>query len=259
MIQSVRGSRDGPLALDECHVLADALGDTPETVIAAHVLKLGLCKAYVAGTPSGFNAAIVQATDLPTEPQGFGSDSQILWELLKRVEGWDCILVDTERAPDLGELIERERNVPVRYLNDVYHLLTEPVPTFLDKTVCLLTESDVELLGTVPHEFRVGFWGSAEALLAEGIVAGAVIDGQVVATAFAAAYSEHYAEIGVYTHPDFRSRGLATAAASLVVKHVQESGRTRPGAREKTISPRFVSRESWGSLKCQNRHLSFQK
>jgi len=34
-----------PLDAKRCYVLADALGDTPETVISVHSLKRGLCKA----------------------------------------------------------------------------------------------------------------------------------------------------------------------------------------------------------------------
>jgi hypothetical protein len=84
MFQPASDSSRGPLDPEDCRVLGDALDDIPENVIAVHVLKRGLCKAYMAGTPRQFKAAIVQAVDLPAEPQGFGSDSQILWELLRR-------------------------------------------------------------------------------------------------------------------------------------------------------------------------------
>jgi hypothetical protein len=179
----------------------------------------------MAGTPKRFKGVMVQAVDMPAEPQGFGSDPQILWELLKCVEGWDCVLVDTAMAAPLGELIEKESNVPVRYLAGIYHILTKPAVTFEDKTVRLLTKADIGLLDAIPHGFKVGFWGSTQALLEHSIMVGAVIEDRVVTTASADAYSEKYAEIGVYTHPDFRCRGLVTAAASLLVKHLQTSGR----------------------------------
>jgi predicted GNAT family acetyltransferase len=57
-------------------------------------------------------------------------------------------------------------------------------------------------------------------------VASAIVSGQIVATALTAACSERYAEVGVFTEEAFRGRGFATAAASLVVQHVQETGRT---------------------------------
>ena len=62
----------------QCRVLADALGDTPETVISVHALRRGLCKAYVAGNPSRFQGVIIRAHHLPTEPTGFGADPEAL-------------------------------------------------------------------------------------------------------------------------------------------------------------------------------------
>jgi GNAT superfamily N-acetyltransferase len=178
----------------------------------------------MAGTPRQFKAFMVQAIDMPAEPQGFGSDPRILWKLLKLVEGWECVLVDTEIAVPLGELVERESKVPVRYLDGIHHLLAKPVVTFEDKSVRLLNKADIGLLNDIPYEFTTGFWGSVQAALEHGLMVGAVIDDRVVATALAGAYSDKYAEIGVYTHPDFRSRGLVTAASSLLVKHIQASG-----------------------------------
>jgi GNAT superfamily N-acetyltransferase len=212
------------LNLAGCRALADVLGDRPETVVAVHVLEHGLCKAYVAGTPSQFTGAILPAT-LPGEPVGFGADPQVLWELLKMIEGSHCVLVDAGCASDLGNLIEKECGSPVRCVDDVYHTVTAPVPTFRHHAVRLLTEADVGLLQAIPSEFRAGFWGSPRALLAEGIVAGAVMAGEVVARALTAARSRRYADLAVYTRDEFRRRGLATAAA-LVARRVQQAGQT---------------------------------
>jgi len=104
-----------PLDPKGCRVLADALGDTPETVISVHLLRRGLCRAYIAGDSSRFDGAIIQADALPNEPTGFGSDPEVLWELLKSVQGWDCVDVASECAIPLGALIEREMGVRVRY------------------------------------------------------------------------------------------------------------------------------------------------
>jgi GNAT superfamily N-acetyltransferase len=233
-----------PLDLEACRALSDALGDTPETVISVHLLRRGTCKAYVAGDPSRFDGAIVQANDFPTEPTGFGPDPDILWELLKAVEGWDCILVDSERAPLLGRIIKREMGVGVRYLDDVCHILSRPVATFPHQVVRQLTLSDLELLESAPPELRASCWGSTRALLAEGIVASAIVAGRVVATALTAAISDRCADVGVYTHPDFRRQGLATAAASIVAQRVQESGRTPVwGAGEHNVASLRVARK----------------
>lgn len=48
--------------------LADALGDSPETVIPVHILRQGLCLAWVAGDPDRPVAAVIQSTYLMDEP-----------------------------------------------------------------------------------------------------------------------------------------------------------------------------------------------
>lgn len=215
-----------PLDLAACRVLADALGDTPETVIAAHALRRGLCRAYVAGQPAGFDGAVVQADFAPTEPTGFGSDPHVLWRLLRAVEGWDCVDVDAAGAPALGEIIQREMGVGVRYYGDIYYTLTRPAARFYHLLVRRLTLADLTLLEAAPRELQGAGFGSPRGLLTEGVVAGAVVEGRVVAIAHTSSYSERHADVGVFTHPGWRGRGLATAAAALVVRQVQAAGRT---------------------------------
>jgi RimJ/RimL family protein N-acetyltransferase len=207
-------------------VLAAALGDTPETVQSVHMLRRGLCKAWLAGEPSRFGAAILQATDWPQEPTGFGSDPALLWQLLQQIDGWTCILVESGCAPALAEILAAELGCRTRLLDDVAHVLTAPAPVIRHPEVRRLTMADLELFQSAPLELRAGLWPSPRELLAGGIVACAVLAGQIVATALTAACSDRYAEIGVYTRQAVRGRGYATAAASLVVRAAQESGRT---------------------------------
>lgn len=217
-------ARFQPADRHHCRLLADALGDTPETVIAVHLLTRGLCHAYVAGNPARFEGAIVQATDLPTEPTAFGDDPDVLWALLRGMRGWTCVNVARALAPALGAIIEERLATPVRYLDDVYHVLHTPVAAFPQPSVRLLTSVDLPLLRAAPPAIQAGGFGSAQALLAEGIVAGAVIDGRLVATAHTAARSVRHADLGVATLPDWRGRGLATSAAALVARAVQAAG-----------------------------------
>jgi GNAT superfamily N-acetyltransferase len=207
-------------------VLASALGDTPETVHSVHILRRGLCNAYVAGEAARFDAAILQAVDWPQEPTGFGADPATLWDLLQQVEGWTCILVDSGCAQALAAIIEAELGCRTRFLDDVTHLLTVPVRVVPDQAVRRLAISDLDLLRSAPLELRAGLWPGPRDLLAEGIVACAVVSGEIVATALTAACTDCYADIGVYTREDVRSRGYATATASLVAREVQKGGRT---------------------------------
>src|SRR5690348_3091471 len=89
-----------------CNLLADSLGDTPETVIAVHLLRRGLARAYVAGSPTHYAGALVQAIADPGEPIGFGADAAALWDLLQAAQGWFCVEVTRECARALGPLVE---------------------------------------------------------------------------------------------------------------------------------------------------------
>ena len=224
--QSARSGFYPPLDSQGCRVLADALGDGPETVLSVHLLRRGLCRAYVAGDPSRFNGAIVQASDSPAEPMGFGSDPEALWELLKTVHGWDCVNVASECATALGEIIEGEMGVRVRYYGDIYHVLSKPVSSFQNAAVRQLTLADLKLLESAPIEVQGSGFGSPRGLLAEGVVACAVASGSIVSIAHTSARSNHHAEIGVFTLEEWRGRGFATAAAAIVAQRVQEAGQT---------------------------------
>lgn len=204
--------------------LADSLGEDPQTVMALHLLRRDLCDVYLMGRPPSFDAAIIQSHDLPGEPLAFGSDPAAIWTVLHDLPGWVCINVIPAVAPNLRDLIEREMGMPVRTLDDIYSVLRKPVRSFGDTQVRLLDRSDLRLLETAPLELGIGGFGSPECLLNEGLVACAVVEGQIVAEAHSSARTIHYAEIGVATLENWRGRELATAAASLVARAIQQSG-----------------------------------
>jgi RimJ/RimL family protein N-acetyltransferase len=84
---------------------------------------------------------------------------------------------------------------------------------------------DLTLLENLPHEAQpIGFWGDLRTSLTEGLVAGAIIESELVATSFVAARGQRYVDIGVYVLENYRRRGLATAAASLLARSVQSDG-----------------------------------
>jgi GNAT superfamily N-acetyltransferase len=200
------------------------LGDTPYTIISNQLLRRGLCKAYVAGNAGQFDGAIIQARDFPEEPSGFGEDPLVLWELLKSVDGWTCVWTSAQCAPLLGRLIETEIGAEVRYLDDVCCAMTHPAPTFKNPAVRLLTIADLTMLEAAAPELRASCYANTRDLLENGIVACAVIDGEVVATALAAARSDRFAEVGVFTAEPYRGRGFSTAASALVCAQAQADG-----------------------------------
>jgi hypothetical protein len=109
--------------LDEegCNTLCRILGDSPETVIAVHLLRRGLCSAYAAGKPTRPDAFVIRPSRLIEEPMAFGSDALAIWRVLQGLPGWICVNVDSEIARRLGPVMRAQLGRPVRYLGDVYH------------------------------------------------------------------------------------------------------------------------------------------
>ena len=213
------------LTSQECLVLADVIGDTPMTVIAASRLKHGMCDAYIAGTLPDVTAALVFDAFCPEEPCGFGTDADALWQLLKATNGWGCIGVDTACAEPLGRLMEADTNKSIRYHGDVYHALLEPVHCYPQANVRRLALEDTDVLAKAPAEVQGNGYKTHEAMLTDGIAAGAVVDGNIVAIAHTYAENDLHADIGVSTVAQWREKGFATAAASLVAEEIQARGK----------------------------------
>ena len=213
----------------ERHKVADALGDTPETVIPAHLLRRGLADAYVAGSIPEFDAVVVQSHPRLEEPWCFGSDASSLWELLSQLTGWDQRRMSPNvphyLAAPLSSLIQQETNLRVRQYGDVYHTLTRQVNGFIAPEVRQLEMRDVDLVSEFrrdPH--RLGF-KTFEDLLANGLAAGAVVDGELVSIAHTNAVTAEYGDVGVFTDDAWRGMGFATASASIVARGIQDLGR----------------------------------
>ena len=210
----------------ELPALARALGDSPETAVPVHRFMRAACSAYIVGEPARFEAAVVLMKDDKGEVQGFGEDPKALWSILEPLEGWRVVAVSRTVGPKLGALIRASTGSRVAYYGDVYHTLTRPAVKHSHPDVRLLTVDDRALFDGIPDDLKPGMRGDVEIVLNEGFVAGAVVDGRVVSVAHTNAITERYADIGVFTHEDHRNRGYSTAAAALVARAIQKSGRT---------------------------------
>ena len=214
----------------ERDILADALGDTPETALPAHYLRRGLADAYVAGTAPCFDGVIVRSHSLPGEPWCFGEDPSAVWELLRPLNGRDLRgmspNVSPELARPLASLMEKENGLQVHHYGDIYHTLTEPVEGFAVPEVRPLNLGDAGLLAAYRNNPRGMGFATLEDLLANGLAAGAVVRSRLVALAHTNAVTASYGDIGVVTDEAWRGMGFASAAASIVAHRIQERGLT---------------------------------
>ena len=218
---------NGPVQLspDDLSKFARVLGDSFETAIEVHRMMRGSCVAYVVGELTRFEAAIVHLQEDRGEMQGFGENPEALWSILEALEGWRAVEVSASVAPKLGALIRASTGSRVAYYGDVYHTLTRPAAAHPHPDVRLLSVDDRALFDGVPDDLKPGMRGDVEIVLREGFVAGAVVDDRLVSSAHTNAITERYADIGVFTHQDFRNRGYSTSAASIVAAAIQKSGR----------------------------------
>jgi hypothetical protein len=193
-----------------------------------HRLRRGIAHAYVAGTAAAPGAAVVQSRFLMEEPALYGDDPALAWTVLKRVPGWTAVNAGYGIAPKLAALIEADTGKACVLIEELYYTLPLPVSAFADPLVRRLDLRDLALVEAATEPLAMHGWryGSAGALLADGVLAGAVVDGELVSVAFTAAETERYAEVGIKTREEYRGRGFSTAAASLVCAELQAAGKT---------------------------------
>lgn len=219
-----------PTVLDERGrlLLAEAIGESPETLMTIEQLRRGLCRATVFGSPERPIAAIVQADAFPTDATAHGDDSEQIWALLRGLPGWECVDVTLALAPGLAARISAESGRDCALYEEIFSVLDEALEPRPHPLVRRLTAADVPLMEAATEALNMGDWrfGSAAALIADGLAAGAVIDGELVAAGFTAARGRRYVDVGIVTREEWRKRGLSTAAAALVCADIQAAGQT---------------------------------
>src|SRR5262249_17791900 len=153
-------------------------------------------------------AVILRPSRPSDELMGFGQDAESLGLVPRGLEGWSCVSVEDRIARRLGRILEAHLGRPVRYIMDIYHTLERPVVAVSHQWVRSLTAQDLDLLRAAPPDIRgacLGF-GTFEGLLDAGIVAGAVIAGELVAVASTWAVSERHADLSVVTAGPWQRR-----------------------------------------------------
>ncbi|MFZ1397514.1 MAG: GNAT family N-acetyltransferase [Candidatus Promineifilaceae bacterium] len=205
--------------------MATLLPDSPQTVISRAHLRWGTARAYAVGlTEVGFETAVIEDPGCPGEPMIFGHNARQIAELMPQIPNWFCVNVTPDLADELEPLLAAQMGCALRRQGDVYHILTHSQPTELltHSDVRLLTPDDLPLLQAAPPDLR----GHDPAqLLQKTAVAGAIIQGKLVAIAQNYALTERFGDIGVFTLPAWRGRGLAAAAAAWVADWLLGNGR----------------------------------
>lgn len=209
---------DGPRAVpndpQQRELVIAQLDDSSVLAIAA--LRSGK-RSYLCGPLEAFNALVVE--ELPTEFGGYG-DPIALAELMLLLSDWGCVEVEPELATVVASRLSQLGSLRTRFYGSVYYELQTPVRGTTHEAVRLLSPADGALIRDADPQLELE---NPEQLLRGGVLAGAVVDGDLVARASCLARSAQHADIAVATLERYRSQGLATAAASVVAGQLQRS------------------------------------
>jgi ribosomal protein S18 acetylase RimI-like enzyme len=210
-------------AVEKCQ-LADALGDSPETALAVHLLRKGGGEAYVAGDLPDPRAVLLEAYDVGPELLAFGADAEALVSMLAGIREWEAVNAPANIGPRLAALIADELCIPNHIVDDIYQVPGGPVEVVSHPDVRMLTHADVDMLNATPDDIRDSFDDDLHAVLGEELIAGAVVDGRIVSVGCTYGFHEKFVDVAISTLPEYRGRGYARAAASLVVSRTQAAG-----------------------------------
>lgn len=215
--------RTGPPSLDRDaeSILAEGIPDRPTTFGVRSVLNRHVGAAWIRGPLEAPRALIVQDRWTPGEPSALGDDPEEIWKLLREIPAWSCVNCTTELARELAPVLERELGRSTELRADIYYVLERPAAEFRDPKVRRLTEDDAELIERSPPELVPTGFDSALAALSGGVVAGAIVEGRLVARTSMTLSSEGHADIGSHTLPAWRGVGYATASLYLVATEVR--------------------------------------
>lgn len=205
--------------------LADALGDSPETAIPVHLLRLGHGQVHMVGDLPDFQAVVIEDYDVGPELMAYGADVQAFCRILREIPEWDAVNVPHSVAAELAALLQQEMQLANHVVDDIYQVPQGPIAVVPNADVRLLTVADAAMLDATPEDIRLGFDEDLRCVLEEELVAAAIVDGQIVASGSTYGLREPFVDIAISTLSDFRCRGYARSAASIVAAGTQQAGR----------------------------------
>ena len=214
------------LTPEECLVLSEVIDDTPTTSDVLDCLKQGMCRAYVYGNLPHITAYLVIDT-LYDDAFCFSIDVNAMWHLLESQQGLEGLIinVDPVDAETLGHRISAKICEPISYSVVIHQILLAPVRSYPNEVIRLLTSADEALLAKAPE----GIWGNSyqtpQKILSTGPVAAAIVNDSIVSIAQTYAQTDLHGGISIFTLEEWRGKGYATSAASLVAKQLQSMGK----------------------------------
>ncbi|MCE2402198.1 GNAT family N-acetyltransferase [Candidatus Poribacteria bacterium] len=215
------------LTPEECLILADVIGDTPRTLNVLDCLKQGMCRAYVFGDLPHITAALVIDTFYDDDAFCFATNVDALWHLLEFQTGLERLIinVDPVYAETLGQYLTAKTGISIKYNVEIHQALLKPVCPYSNEEVRLLTLADVEHLAKASAGVQGYSFQTPQEVLTDGLVAAAIVNDSIVSIARTYAHTDLHGGISIFTLEEWRGKGYATSAASLVAQQIQAIGK----------------------------------
>jgi RimJ/RimL family protein N-acetyltransferase len=203
-----------------------ALGENTRTVIPFHFV---LRRTAGVWADDALRNVVIRTAHARPQVFVFGDDAELLLELLHDASLARLYWVPEECADDI------ERGLRARLGNGLDRLLD--VQRTVDRAVDVpgpagaelrrFTMADLPLLRSAHQELDWLYesWADWETLMREGIVVGAIVDGEVASAGVTFARAQTLDDIGVATVSTYQSRGLSSACSALLVREILAQGR----------------------------------
>lgn len=215
-----------PLAGADLERFCRSLEDTPPHADLLGSLRVGGSRLFADGASGSYRAALIDNGWDPDEPMALGNDAAAIWGLLRRYSGWTCVGgLARPVAEDLAGILRRELGTEPFLKAAVLFVLARPAVPFEAPGVRLLTPDDAEQVDRAPPEILGPHPGGSE-LLDRATVAAVFAEDEIVGWMISEGRTPLHAGVGGHVREPFRNRGLGSAAAYLVAREVQRTGRS---------------------------------
>ena len=125
----------------------------------------------------------------------------------------------------MDNVYQRKPAVPVSYFVEIHQALLAPVRSYPNAVIRLLTPADEALLAKAPEGIQGNCYQTPQKILSTGPVAAAIVNDDIVSIAQTYAQTDSHGGISISTLEEWRGKGYATSAASLVAEQLQTMGK----------------------------------
>lgn len=204
---------------DQYQTLLPLFPDLPENVHTRYFLIKKLCEVYIIGNILNPKAIVIRPEFDSSELFGY-KDPKAICEIIQSIEEWNSILVNNNVSKELGNFLSKTKNI--KYEKEIYFTLKQPIINLPTNNTQLLTSNDLPLLKNIHSQLQnAGVTSSYQEMLSNGMIAGTVIHNQLVSIAYATHVTEKYADVGIFTIPEYRNKGYSILVTTFLIQKLQ--------------------------------------